>query len=75
MYMSEIWALRKAQHDLHERTEMRIFRLNVVLRSIKEVSRYEIRALVGRIVSVILIDARWRWLGHVVRECERERER
>ena len=71
MYVSEIWALRKAEQTLLERTEMRMLRWMMGIKSIEKIGNEEIRARAGvaNITKKIRV-TKLRWLVHVERNTE-----
>ena len=71
MYGSETWALRNAEQDLLERTEMRILRWMMGIKRIEKIRTEEIRAKSGVAnVSEKIREVRLRWLGYVERKTE-----
>ena len=71
MYGRETWALRKAEQNLIERSEMRMLRWMMGIKMIEKMRNdaMRARACVANI-SEKLREARLRWLGHVVRKTE-----
>ena len=68
IYGSETWALKKAEQNLIERTEMRMLRW-----MIEKIRTEEIRAREGVAnTSEKMIEVRLRWLGHVERKTEED---
>ena len=68
IYGSETWALKKAEQNLIERTEMRMLRW-----MIEKIRTEEIRARVDVAnTSEKMIEVRLRWLGHVERKTEED---
>ena len=60
------WALRKAEQNLLERTEMRMLRWMMGIKRIEEIRNEEIRARAGVAnVGEKIREASLRWLGHV----------
>ena len=73
MYGSETLALRKAEQNLLERTEMRMLRWMRGLKRIEKIRKGEISARAG--VANIrgkIREAKLRWLGHVERQTEED---
>ena len=65
MYGSETWALRKAEQNLLERTEMRMLRWMTGIKRIEQIRIEVIRANAAvAMISVTMRDARLRWLGY-----------
>jgi exonuclease III len=76
MYGSELWALRKAEQQLIERTEMRMLRWMLGVSRMERIRNVEIRKRVGVVnISDKMRECRLRWLGHVVRRDERNQIR
>ena len=68
MYGSETWALRKAEQNSLERTEIRMLRWMMGIKRIEKIRNEEIRARAGVAnISEKIREARLRWLGHVER--------
>ena len=73
MYGSETWAMRKADQNLLERTEMRMLRLMMRIKGIEKIRNEEIRGRAGVAnISKTIIEARLRWLGLVERKTEED---
>ena len=74
MYVSETWALRKAEQNLLERTEKtRMLRWMMGIKRIAKTRNEEIRATEGETnKSETIREARLRWLGSVDRKTEED---
>ena len=73
MYGSETWALRKAEQNLLERTEMRMLRWMMGIKRIEKIRYGEIRARTGVAnISEKIRKGRLRWLGHAERKTEED---
>ena len=73
MYGSKIWAVRKAEQNLLERTEMRMLRWMTGIKRIEKIRNEEIRARAGEAnISEKIREARLRWLGHVERKIKED---
>jgi len=68
LYGCELWAVRKCEKDLIERTEMRMLRWTFGIKRLDKVTNVSIRERAGVIcVSDKMREYRLRWLGHVQR--------
>ena len=69
MYGCETWALRQAEQNLLERTEMRMLRWMMGIKRIEKIGTEVVRARAGVAnISENIREARLSWLGHVERK-------
>ena len=68
-----MWALRKAEQNLLERTEMRMLRWMIGRKRTEKIRNEEIITRAGvENISETIREERLRWLGHVERKSEED---
>ena len=73
MYGIETWALRKAEQNSLERTEMRMLRRVMGIERIEKIGNEEIRARVGVAnMREKIREASLKWWGYVERKAEED---